>query len=268
MEAKRAGWNNGSPRLESNQSTGGCDLVPLSGGAHFGEANFSSPICCMAYELKDSLDIEPLEETPAKEDMARFMEEYHAKFEWHPLFLAAYSNAGDSTANNQSNTQSSTGTSSHQFSSPPFDWKVIDERLPRLDDLGKGLLYHDIVKGVCTAYDNITNQRDPLKSGFPATIRQLANSINEMSKLAANMSSASTRAIQSRMRSDPPLSKLRDCMSTLCDELAKYNIFNFHLDRDDRQRVKDNLEVVDGILKAKYTDRGFESGIAKLIHLL
>lgn len=196
------------------------------------------------------------------------MEEYHSKFECHPLFLAAYENVANSPANNQSTIQPNPDTVSHQITSPPFDWKVIDERLPRLDDLGKGLLYHDIVKGICTAYDNITNQRDPLKSGFPATARQLAYSINEMSKLATNMSSASTRAIKSRMRSDPPLSKLRDCMSTLCDELAKYKILNSDLDKDERQRVKGNLEVVNGILRAKYTERGFESGIAKVIHLV
>jgi hypothetical protein len=203
----------------------------------------------------------------AKEDMAQFIEDQHAKFQFHPLFLAAYGQAELPIGDGIPMGLTGKRTSSRQDQHPPFDWNVIDMQLSRLDLLGKGLLYHDIVQEFTASYDAIIRENSAETGGGRVLTRPLGSSVHLMSQLATNMSAASERGIKYRLRSDKMLSKLRVCMSTLCDELAKRNTLSPELDRKEIQKVKSHFAEVDRILRAKYTESSFKSGIEKMNHL-
>jgi hypothetical protein len=193
--------------------------------------------------------------------MARFIDDHHLKLQYHPMFAAVYHSRSSSIPMVYTYPIRGNGTSNstRQIQCPPLDWRTVGERLRALDALDKALMYYDIIQGFCSSYDNITLHCQSNTAVRDVTIEGLAGSVQLMSKLAINMFEATARG----------LSKLRDCMSTLCAELAKYSTSEIAngLDWIQRKRVLEGLCKVEQILKGESTGVIYQSGIEKVTHL-
>jgi hypothetical protein len=199
--------------------------------------------------------------------MGQFIDEHHARFRYHPKFTTAYKSTAQSFDHPNQNRQVGPKTWAHQVWIPSYDWKVITQHFRLLDFLGRGLELYELVQDFCSSYDDIIQKYITYPPGH-RDIEELAGSVDLMSVLAANMSTSS-RELKYEFRGDEPMSKLRDCMATLCSALAKHitTQVSTELEKEERQKAGSQLRVVDRMLRGKYPDSSFKSGIGKVEHL-
>lgn len=155
----------------------------------------------------------------------------------------------------------------HRVMNPSYDWEAVIRHLGLLDHFGRRVVVYEHVQDFCSSYEGIIQQHITYPSGHP-DIQKLVGRVNLMSVLAANMSTSS-RELKYEWRGDEPMSKLRDCMATLCSALAKHTTarVSAELDQGQRQKVGSQLMVVDMMLRGKYPESSFKSGIEKVEHL-
>jgi hypothetical protein len=205
-----------------------------------------------------------------EKNMADFVNEYQAKFQYHPMFTAAYKSDSKGPKYSRENHQPGSRLSAQQVGIPPYDWKVIAPQLSLLDGIGRGLVLYELVQGFCSSYDNIIQQHVNFTSSH-AGIEELVGRVDLMSILAANMSSTLSREIKYEMRGDKPMSKLRDCMAKLCAALGRYKFLDFVTDYEnenqERQKMWKQLGEVDKMLRGRYPGPSFKSGIEKVHYL-
>jgi hypothetical protein len=202
------------------------------------------------------------------ENMARFIIDHHAKFQYQLMFTAAYKSTAKGSNYHGQHSHAGSKAPAQQVGIPPYDWEVVTSQLGSLDYLGRGFVLYELVQGFCSSYNNIIKQHNPSLSAHP-DLQEIVGSINVMSVLAANMSSATSRELKYELRGDEPMSKLQDCMATLCSALAELKLVHVStvLDKQERQKVGSQLRVVDRMLRGKYPLSSFRSGIEKVEHL-
>jgi hypothetical protein len=200
--------------------------------------------------------------------MAQFVDEHHARFQYHPKFAAHYKSSAQSSDHLDQDKQADPRPWAHQVGIPSYDWKAVTQHLRLLDFLGRGLVLYEFVQDFCSSYDDIIQKHNTNLLEQP-DIQELVDSVDLMSILAANMSSATSRELKYELRGDEPMSKLRDCMATLCSALAELKLVHVStvLDKQGRQKIGSQLRVVDRMLRGKYPVSSFKSGIDKVEHL-
>ena len=197
------------------------------------------------------------------------MEEHQLKFHFNPRFAPAYDCVRSPPSDSDPASQLTT-TTAHHFPSPPFDWDAVNRRLVGLDPIGVRLLYSDISRSFCSAYEDINRPCDQVKTGRKLTPQQLAKNIGLTARLATNMSAVTERALKHRLRSDEVISKLQDCTSLLCRKLGNYTHLELakELGSDEKQKILQDLRIVVVILEGRSGEAKYQSGITKVIHLL
>jgi hypothetical protein len=202
--------------------------------------------------------------------MAQFIIDHHAKFQYQPMFTAAYESTAKNSKFHGQHFQAGSKASVQQVGIPPYDWEVVTLRLGSLDYLGRGFVLYELVQGFGSSYNNIiiSSNSTNSPSGHP-DLQEIVDSVDLMSILAANMSSAVSRELKYEFRGDGPMSKLRDCMATLCSALAKHTTVQVstELNKEQWQKAGSQLRVVDRMLRGKYPVSSFKSGIEKVEHL-
>ena len=184
------------------------------------------------------------------------------------MFTAAYESTAKAPDSRGQQHQAGSRVSAQQVGIPPYDWEVVTLQLGILDHLGRGFVLYELVQGFCFSYENIIKQHNPSPSEHP-DVQELVDSVTLMSVLAANMSSAISRELKYEFRGDKPMSKLRDCMATLCSALVKYTTIQVstELNKEQWQKVESQLKVVDRMLRGKYPELSFKSGIEEVTDL-
>jgi len=200
--------------------------------------------------------------------MSRFLDEHHAKYQYHPRFRATYEPTAQRLDHSNQNEHAGPRKWAHQIGIPLYDWKTVTQHLRLLDFLGRELVLYEFVQNFCSSYDDIIQKHNTDLMEQP-NIQELVVSVDLMSVLAANMSSATSRELKYEFRGDEPMSKLRDCMATLCSALAELKLVHVSIavDEQGRQKVGSQLRVVDRMLRGKYPVSSFKSGIEKVEHL-
>jgi hypothetical protein len=202
-----------------------------------------------------------------EEEMARFIDEHHASFQYHSKFTASYRSTIEGPSTSTKHHQADSRGWMHRVMNPSYDWEAVIRHLGLLDYFGRRVVVYEHVQAFCSSYEGIVQQHITYPSGHP-DIQVLVGRVNLMSVLAANMS-ISSRELKYELRGDEPMSKLRDCMATLCSSLAKHTTaqVSTELEKEERQKAGSQLRVVDRMLRGKYPDSSFKSGIGKVEHL-
>ena len=205
-------------------------------------------------------------EIPSINELAQLMEGHQLKFHFNPRFAPAYDCVRSPPTDSDPASQSTT-TTAHHFPSPPFDWDAMNRRLIGLDPIGVRLLYSDLSRSFRYAYEEINRQCDPVKTGSDPDVRMLAKNVQLMTRLSINMLAVTERGLKHRLRSDEVISKLQDCMSLLCRKLWGYNRWKLAVETnsEERQKIWEDLRMVDGFLKAHCGEAKYGSELTKVM---
>jgi hypothetical protein len=223
----------------------------------------------------------------SRDDMEEFVQNHYTRFEQHPMFVSAYGELDDDvvpdpritlTPVTLPKTQSIPGTPlpsdaraiPNPFSRPPFNWNVISRQLAIVNPMKKNAWCNTITDTFSLALDDTIRHCHPPHANDKVDIQTLARLIISMDLLAENMADA-PQEISTKLIEGKPINKLRTCMSTLCNAIAKYDkkAVIGGLSKEARKDLGGRLWSVDTNLMIVYSSEKteWESGIMKVIEL-